>query len=165
MPPEKRSVLNQLVRAYPSVSVLDLEVMLAQVRRVMDQASLAVQYVFLFTIAAGIVVLLAAIQVTRDERRMESAILHTLGAARRVILRGIAAEFVTLGALAGVLAAIGATAVSYILAVRVFDLDFVPDATLWGLGLIAGALLVGVTGTLATRRAVTEPPVVVLRES
>jgi putative ABC transport system permease protein len=165
VPPEKRAVLNRLVRAYPAVSVLDLEVMLDQVRRVMDQASLAVQYVFLFTIGAGIVVLLAAIQVTRDERRMESAILHTLGAARAVILKGIAAEFITLGALAGILAALGATAISYALSVEVFDLDFVPDASLWLTGLLLGAALVGITGTLATRRAVTEPPVVVLRET
>jgi putative ABC transport system permease protein len=121
--------------------------------------------VFAFTLLAGVVVLLAAIQVTRDERRFESAILHTLGARRRQILQSIAAEFIALGALAGFLAALGATLIGYGLAKFVFDLDYRIDPLLWIAGLVAGALLVGVTGTLATRKAVTEPPVRVLRNN
>jgi putative ABC transport system permease protein len=122
-----------------------------------------VQYVFLFTLLAGIVVLLAAVQVTRDERRFESAILHTLGARRAQILRGIAAEFLALGGLAGFLAALGATAVGWGLGRFVFDIDYTVNPMLWLAGLISGALIVGVTGTLATRKAVYEPPVRVLR--
>ena len=74
----------------------------------MDRAALAVQYVFLFTLAAGVMVLLAAIQATRDERMFESAVLRTLGARRSVVLQGVAAEFTALGLLAGTLAAVGA---------------------------------------------------------
>ena len=68
--------------------------------------------------------LLAAIQATRDERRYESAMLRTLGASRRVVLQGVAAEFTTLGLLAGTLAAVGATAAGYFLATRLFNLDY-----------------------------------------
>jgi len=143
--------------------VFDLEVTLAQVRSIIDRASMAVQYVFLFTLLAGVVVLLAAVQVTRDERRFESAILHTLGARRSQILKGIAAEFVALGGLAGFLAALGASVIGYLLARFVFDLDYAVDPLLWAAGLVSGALIVGVTGTLATRKAVKEPPVRVLR--
>jgi putative ABC transport system permease protein len=161
--PENRRSLNRFVREFPEVTLFDLEVILGQVRMIIERASLAVEYVFLFTLIAGIVVLLAAIQATRDERRFESALLHTLGASRRKILQGIAVEFVALGSLAGVLAALGATAVGYVLAEQIFDLDYVIDPNLWFIGLLVGTVVVGLTGTLATRKAVTEPPVVVLR--
>jgi len=164
VPRDRVEMLSRLVRQFPGVTVLDLDVLLAQVRSVIDKASMAVQYVFLFTLLAGVVVLLAAIQLTRDERRFESAILHTLGASRRKILQGVAIEFVTLGSLAGVLAAVGATLLGWGLATYAFKLDYSVSALLWPLGLASGALIVGITGTLATRRAVNEPPVAVLRD-
>lgn len=160
----QRPMLADLVRRFPSVTVFDVETILAQVRDTMDRASLAVQYVFLFTLLAGIVVLLAAIQSTRDERRYESAILRTLGASRGTVLRGVAAEFVALGLLAGVLAATAATAAEYVLATRLFNLKFDFDGVVWLLGLAAGALLVGISGTLATRRVVDTPPMNTLRQ-
>ena len=165
VPPGKRKVLNSLVRKFPGVTVFDLEVILAQVRMVVDRASLAVQYVFLFTLLAGVMVLLAAVQVTRDERRFESALLHALGASRRTILLGVAVEFITLGGLAGALAAFGATGIGLVLAKKVFDLDYTVSPWLWPAGLLLGGLLVGLTGTLATRKAVNEPPVAVLRDA
>jgi putative ABC transport system permease protein len=164
VPPERLEMLNRLIRQFPGVTVLDLEVILAQVRTVIERASQAIQYVFLFTLLAGVVVMLAAVQLTRDERRFESAILHTLGARRSVILRGVAVEFITLGALAGVLAALGATLVGWGLATYAFDLRYELNVMAWVIGLAAGAGLVGLTGTLATRRAVQAPPVTVLRE-
>ena len=165
VPPEHRLGLNKFVRAFPGVTVFDLEVILGQVRLVIDRASMAVQYVFLFTLLAGITVLLAAIQATRDERRFESALLHTLGASRSKILQGIAVEFTVLGGLAGALAAFGATAVGYVLAEKVFRLDYTVNPTLWFVGLLMGCVIVGVTGILATRKAVNEPPIVVLRDA
>lgn len=164
VPPERRLVLNSFVRAYPGVTVFDLEVILGQVRMVIDRAAMSVQYVFMFTLLAGIVVLLAAIQATRDERRFESALLHTLGTQRSKILQGIAIEFIALGSLAGILAALGATGVGFVIAERVFKLDYTIDPLLWLAGLLGGSIVVGVTGTLATRKAVNEPPVIVLRD-
>jgi putative ABC transport system permease protein len=164
VPRDRPDILTRLVRQFPGVTVLDLEVILAQVRTVIDRASMAIQYVFLFTLFAGVVVLLAAVQLTRDERRFESAILHTLGAGRRTILQGVAVEFLTLGGLAGLLAALGATLAGFLLAKFAFDIDYEINVLLWVIGLVAGALVVGATGTLATRRAVNEPPVAVLRE-
>lgn len=163
VPEERKRVLLEFMRAFPEVTAIDVDAILAQVRGVMDKASLAVQYVFGFTLLAGITVLLAAIQATRDERRYESAMLRTLGARRRVVLQGVAAEFTTLGLLAGTLAAIGATAAGYLLATRVFDLDYTFDPKVWGIGLVAGALLVGVSGTLATRSVINHPPIETLR--
>jgi putative ABC transport system permease protein len=160
----QRPALADLVREHPSVSVFDVDAILQQIREIIDRATLAVQYVFLFTLGAGIVVLLAAVQSTRDERRYESAMLRTLGASRRTVLQGVAAEFSALGFLSGTLAAVGATAIGWILARRLFSLPFSFDPWVWLLGLVCGTVLVGASGTLATRRVVNTPPSRTLRD-
>jgi putative ABC transport system permease protein len=163
--PEQRPALVDLVKQFPEVTVIDIDTLLAQVRDVMDKATLAVQYVFLFTLVAGLMVLLAAVQATRDERRYESAMLRTLGASRTVVFQGVAAEFVVLGVLSGVLAATGATVAGYFLAREVFSLKYTPDPWVWVVGVVGGALLVGVAGILAARSVVTQPPMTILRQT
>jgi len=160
----QRASLTGLVRQFPTISVFDVDAILKQIRDIIDRASLAVQYVFLFTLAAGIVVLLAAVQSTRDERRYESAMLRTLGASRGTVLQGVAAEFSALGFLSGTLAAFGATGVGWILARRLFSLEYTLDPWVWVLGLMSGTILVGLSGTLATRSVVNTPPIVTLRD-
>ena len=162
--PTQRPALADLVRRFPTISVFDVDAILKQIRDIMDRASLAVQYVFLFTLAAGIVVLLAAVQSTRDERRYESAMLRTLGASRGTVLQGVAAEFSALGFLSGTLAAFGATGIGWILAQRLFSLEFTLDPLVWVAGLLCGTVLVGVSGTLATRSVINTPPIVTLRD-
>jgi putative ABC transport system permease protein len=162
--PAQRPSLADLVRQFPTISVFDVDAILKQIRDIMDRASLAVQYVFLFTLAAGIVVLLAAVQSTRDERRYESAMLRTLGASRGTVLQGVAAEFSALGFLSGTLAAFGATGVGWVLARRLFSLHYTLDPWVWVVGLVCGTVLVGVSGTLATRRVVNTPPIHTLRD-
>jgi putative ABC transport system permease protein len=157
-----RDVMLEVVRRFPSITVVDLESVLEQVRAIMDRAALAIQYVFLFTLLAGVVVLLAAVQATREERRFEVALLRTLGASRRRVLSALVVEFVSLGVLAGVLAAVIAQGVAYLLATRVFDLTFAFDPLLIGAGLVAGGALVGLSGTLATYSVVRQPPAGVL---
>lgn len=161
--PERRSAALDLATALPGISVIDIDAVLDQVRRAMSRAALAVQYVFLFTFAAGLTVLLAAIQATRDERMYESAVLRTLGASRGVVLQGIAAEFTALGLLAGTLAAVGAGVLGFFLARELFQLEYLPGPLLGLYGLVAGALVVGISGTLAARSVVREPPVSTLR--
>ena len=161
---EQRPALGELVRQFPTVSVFDVDAILKQIRTVMDRATLAVQYVFLFTLAAGVVVLLAAVQSTRDERRYESAMLRTLGASRRTVLQGVAAEFSALGFLSGTLAAIGATGIGWVLAHRLFGLEYSLDPEVFIAGLVCGTILVGLSGTLATRSVVNTPPIATLRD-
>ena len=108
VPGDQRQLFVDIARELPGVTVFDMEALLGQVRGVMDKAALAVQIVFLFTLAAGVVVLLAAVQASLGERRYEAAMLRTLGARRSLVLRAIATEFVVVGMLAGLLAAIGA---------------------------------------------------------
>jgi putative ABC transport system permease protein len=162
--PVQRPALVDLVRQFPTVSVFDVDAILKQIREIMDRASLAVQYVFLFTLAAGIVVLLAAVQSTRHERRYESAMLRTLGASRATVLQGVAAEFSALGFLSGTLAAFGATGIGWVLARRLFSLQYTLDPWVWVAGLVCGTILVGLSGTLATRNVVNTPPIHTLRD-
>jgi len=160
---DQRPAMLELARRFPAVSVIDIGAVLDQVRRAMSRATLAVQYVFLFTLAAGLMVLLAAIQATRDERIFESAVLRTLGARRGIVLRGLVAEFVTLGLLAGTIAAVGAGTLAYLIASRIFELDYVPGPGVLLVGLAAGAGIVGISGTLAVRSVVDTPPATSLR--
>ena len=163
--PEHRSVMLDLAREFPAVSVIDIGAVIDQVRRAMARATTAVQYVFLFTLAAGLMVLLAAIQASRDERLFESAVLRTLGAKRSTVFQGLAAEFIAIGLLAGTIAAAGAGGLAYFIASRVFELDYVPSLGLLAVGLAAGGIIVGTSGTLAVRSVVNSPPAGSLRAS
>lgn len=161
--PAQRDVLLRLVRAHPTVSVIDLDIILEQVRNIIDKASLAVQAVFTFTIAAGIAVLFAAVQSTIDERRFESAMLRALGVRRRTVLSGVLTEFAAVGFAAGILASAGASVLAAIVAVRLFDLGYEFSPMLWLSGLVAGVILVCTSGYIAARGAINAPPVEVLR--
>lgn len=154
-----------VMREFPSVSVIDLDAILAQVRSVMDRAAFAVQAVFAFTLLAGLAVLWAAVQSTRDARAFESAMLRTLGASRRRVLAGVASEFFAIGLLAGLLATAGATLAGYLLATHVYDLDYRFNLSLTLAGPALGMLFVGIAGLLATRKVIGTPPVRVLRSA
>jgi putative ABC transport system permease protein len=156
-------VLLRLIRAHPTVSVIDLDVILQQVKGIIDKASLAVQAVFAFTIAAGIAVLFAAVQSTIDERRFESAMLRALGVRRRTVLSGVLTEFAALGFAAGILASAGASILAAVIAVRLFDLPYEFSPMLWISGVAAGVILVCSSGFVAARGAINAPPVDVLR--
>jgi putative ABC transport system permease protein len=155
--------LATLARRFPSVSIFDIDDLLAQVRSVMDKAALAVQSVFFFTLFAGLTVMLAAIQGTGDERRYESAMLRTLGASRGTILRGVLAEFTALGLLAGVLAAAGATIAAYFVTTRLLWMPYEFNGWIASAGIVGGAMLVALSGWLATRSVVNHPPLRTLR--
>ena len=160
---EQQGVLVTLVRAHPSVSVIDLGAILEQVQNIIAKASLAVQAVFVFTLAAGIAVLFAAVQSTIDERRFESAMLRALGVRRRTVLSGVLTEFAALGFAAGLLASAGASILAAIIADQLFDLPYSFNPMLWIAGLGGGIVLVCVSGYIAARGAINAPPVEVLR--
>jgi putative ABC transport system permease protein len=155
--------LAQLAHRFPSVSIFDIDELLGEVRAVLDKAALAVQSVFLFTLLAGLTVLLAAVQSSRDERRYESAMLRTLGASRGTIVQGVLAEFALLGGLSGLLAAFGASLAAYFLTTQWLELHYVFEFLPWLEGVLGGALLVAAGGWLATRSVVAQPPLTTLR--
>ncbi|HUL46508.1 MAG TPA: FtsX-like permease family protein [Steroidobacteraceae bacterium] len=161
--PGTARTLAELAHRFPSVSIFDIDELLTEVRAVLDKAAIAVQSVFVFTLFAGLTVLLAAVQSSRDERRYESAMLRTLGASRGTVVQGVLAEFVTLGCLSGFIAAAGASLAAYFLTTRWLELRYAFDLTPWGVGIVGGALLVAAGGWLATRSVVNQPPLTTLR--
>ncbi len=165
LPPQRAPMLADLLRELPSLTLFDVDAIMQQVRHLMDQASLAVEYVFLFTLGAGIVVLLAAVQATRDERRFEAAVLRALGASTRRLRSAAAAEYAALGFASGLLGALAATLVAWVLASRVFSLPYTPDWRVWVLGLAAGTAIVALSGVFATRGVLRTPPIETLRDA
>jgi putative ABC transport system permease protein len=163
LPPSREEVVTRLVARFPNVSVIDLTAIMGQVRRISDQVSRAVEFVFLFTIAAGLVVLFAAITTTQDERIFEGAVMRTLGASRRQMVLLQLAEFLAIGLLAGLVAAAGAVALAYVLADRVLGVPYDFNWVVPVAGLIAGGAGVAIAGLLGTRRAVDSPPLAAIR--
>jgi putative ABC transport system permease protein len=160
---DQQPMLIDLMRKHPAVSVIDLGAILEQVRGIIEKASLAVQAVFVFTLAAGIAVLFAAVQSTIDERRFESAMLRALGARRRIVFAGVMAEFAALGAAAGVLASAGASILAAVVAVQLFELPYEFNPLIWIAGVGAGIAIVCLSGYFAARGAVNARPVDILR--
>ncbi len=160
---DKKNVLLNLVRKHPTVSIIDIETILEQIKSIIDKASLAVQAVFVFTLAAGIAVLFAAVQSTIDERRFESALLRALGVRRRTVLFGVLTEFAALGFAAGLLASAGASILAAIVAIQLFELEYMFNLSLWVAGLVGGISLVCASGFVAARGAINAPPMDVLR--
>ncbi|HHO70495.1 MAG TPA: FtsX-like permease family protein, partial [Halothiobacillus sp.] len=141
-PPELIDVQRELLAQFPTLTVFDLNAILNQIRHVIDRASTAVEYVFLFTIAAGLIVLYAAFQATRDERLREAAVLRVLGASRRQLAQALWVEYLLVGMLAAGFAILTASALGAILAVQVFDLPLRFDWRLPVYGLVGGLVLI-----------------------
>lgn len=163
LPPGQDAELITLSRAFPSVTLLQVDALLAQLRSILAQVTLAIEYVLLFVLAAGSTVLLAGLQATLDERIRQGALLRALGAERKLLISARRAEFGLLGAAAGLLAALGCELVSFLLYRYAFDMSWQPHPWLLLLPLI-GALLIGLAGVLGTRRALNASPLSVLRE-
>jgi len=153
--------MARLVHRFPGVSVFNVGDLLAQVRAVIDKAVTAVQSVFLFTLLAGLTVLFAAVQASSEERGYEIAILRVLGAGRAMIFASVLSEFSLMGALAGLMAATGASLGGAWLA-HALELTYRFDATLWLMGVIAAVLILGAAGAVSTRSMVRTPPRAVL---
>ncbi|HJW46913.1 MAG TPA: FtsX-like permease family protein, partial [Lysobacter sp.] len=153
-----------LVERFPNLSVIDVDEVLRQVRATGDQVSTVVQVVFWFSLAAGVLVLLAAISASQDERLLEGGVMRVLGGSRRQLRLAQASEFAAIGLLSGLVAAIAASILSGVVAERVFDLPWQANWRLaaagGGLGLVAALA----AGLFATRRVLDAPPSVTLRE-
>ncbi len=156
--------LTPLLREFPNVLVIDVGEILHQVQAIIEQVARAVEFVFLFTLLGGILVLEAAIAVTQDERRYDAAILRTLGASQRQLSAAQVSEFLAIGGLAGMLAAVGATIIGYVLADRVFQIPFHWNPWLWVIGIVGGAVGVAIAGWFGTRSTLRQPPLTVLRQ-
>ena len=160
-----RSFDNELVKAFPNITNVDMSSTIAQVQRVLDQVIRAVEYLFGFTLAAGLVVLFAAITATREERAHEFAIMRAVGARASLLRQVQRAELAGVGLLAGFLASIVALAVGWGLARYVFDFSWTGSWTVPLLGSLAGAVLAMAAGWWGLRSVLNTPVVETLRKA
>ena len=164
VPPEQKRFTAQLVERFPNLSVIDVDAVLKQVRSTADQVSTVVQVVFWFSLAAGVLVLLAAVSASQDERLLEGGVMRVLGGSRRQLRLAQASEFAAIGLLSGLVAAIAASVLSGVIATQVFDLPWKANWSLAAIGGGLGMLAALTAGLFATRRVLDAPPSVTLRE-
>lgn len=158
LPADQREGLRELTRAFPAMTLLEVEAILEQLRDILDQVTLAVEYVLVFVLLAGFTVLFASLQSTLDSRLYEGALLRTLGARRDLLRKANRLEFSLLGALAGLLAIVAAELITWLLYRFALNLDWQPHYLLWLLVPVGGALLIGIAGALGTRAVVNQSP-------
>ncbi|MDP2819706.1 MAG: ABC transporter permease [Polaromonas sp.] len=163
--PTPRSFDNELVKAFPNITNVDMSSTIAQVQRVLDQVIRAVEFLFGFTLAAGLVVLFAAITATREERAHEFAIMRAVGARASLLRQVQRAELAGVGLLAGFLASIVALAVGWGLARFVFNFNWTGSWTVPLLGSLAGAALALAAGWWGLRSVLNTPVVETLRKA
>ena len=156
---------NQLVRAFPNITNIDTTSTLAQVQRVLDQVIRAIEFLFGFTLAAGLVVLFAAVTATREERAREFAIMRAVGARSSLLRQVQRAELAGVGLLAGFLAAAVAVVVGWALARYVFNFAWTASWLVLVIGSLAGAVLALAAGWWGLRSVLNTPVVQTLRQS
>ncbi|MBU2707350.1 FtsX-like permease family protein [Zooshikella marina] len=165
LPPGQEHFIIDLIKQFPSVTLLDIDLVIRQVRQILTQVTLAIECVLGFVLAAALAVLAAAIASSRDERLQEAVILRALGAETARIRRTIITEFALLGALAGTLAVVGLELTTWFLYEQVFNLDFSFHLLYWFVLPISGTCLIGAIGWLTTRQVTTASPMKLLTNS
>jgi putative ABC transport system permease protein len=165
LPASRAALATELVREMPNLTVLDMSAIFRQVQAVLDQVIAAVEFLFLFTLAAGVLVLYAALAATFDERVREAGLLRALGASREQLSRAQTAEMICLGALAGLLAAGAAAAVGWALARFAFEFEYTVAPWVFVLGIAGGVACALAGGWLGLRNVLKSPPLATLREA
>jgi putative ABC transport system permease protein len=163
LPPHAAATVNELVRAFPNITVIDVEALLRQLNDIFDQVARAIGAVFGFALFAGLVVLVAALQSGQDERAADLALMRALGARGAQVRAAVLAEFSVLGSVAGLLGGLGAAAIAWALAHFVFHLGYVPSPLLPALGASMGFAAAVAVGILGTSRMRSQPPLAALR--
>jgi putative ABC transport system permease protein len=163
--PGGERMLNELSARFPNLTIVDVAAAVRQAQEVIDQLASAVQFIFLFALSAGMLVLYSALVATEDERRREAAVMRVYGASRAQVTGAQRVEFLAMGVVAGVLATLGAAAIGQVLARRVFELDLPPSPELWLAGPLAGIALLSLNAWLSARKVLRASPALTLRDS
>ncbi|GAB5499343.1 MAG: ABC transporter permease [Pseudohongiellaceae bacterium] len=165
MESEQKVLLNDLIRLFPTMVVIEIDALIEQIQNIIAQVTSAIELISVLVLVCGALVLLACVNASLDERFKENAILRTLGAGRRLILSSLLIEFAFIGAVAGVIATIGAEASLAYLQEEVFKQDFSFHYWVWLVGPVAGMVLIGLLGLASTRQVVSISPLNVLRRA
>ena len=158
-----KPALKELLKNFPSITLLDISEIMARVRNIVDKASIALQFFFVFALAAALIVLLAAIQTGRHEREIESSLLRALSAHTSQLYRVHVLEFTLMGALIGFFSAGLATVAGWAISVYFFKIDFHPSLTVWAYSLLSSCLVLTIAGTVVSRKVYNISPMKILR--
>jgi putative ABC transport system permease protein len=165
IPETDKKFANQLSVDFPNLTVMDVGAILKQLQDVLDQVITAVEFLFLFTLASGVLVLYAALAGSQDIRMREAALLRSLGATRKQLSQAQWVEFILIGSLAGLLAAVGASATGWALATYAFKFTWTFSPLVFGAGFVVGAVCAVIGGWLGLRNVLNQPPLLSLRGS
>ena len=165
LPVAQANLTGELLQQFPNLTVVDMTAVFRQVQAVIDQVIAAVEFLFVFTLAAGVLVLYAALASSRDERVREAGLLRALGASRRQLSRAQVAEMVCIGGLAGLLAAIGASVVGWVLATYGFEFEYRVSPWVFVAGVAGGSAAALIGGWFGLRGVLKTPPLATLREA
>jgi putative ABC transport system permease protein len=165
LPEGSEPLISELATRFPNMTVIDAAAAVRQAQEIIDQLINAVQFVFLFALVAGVLVLYSALVATEDERRREAAVMRVYGASRAQVTGTQRAEFLAMGVIAGLLATLGAAAIGQVLARRVFELDLPPSLALWIAGPLAGIALLSLNAWISSRKVLRASPALTLRDS
>ena len=163
LPGGDAALTNSLTREFPNLTVIDVSGIIGQLQAVLDQVVSAVEFLFMFTLASGVLVLYAALMGSQDERTRECALLRALGATRRQLSQAQWIEFSLVGALSGLLAASGAAALGWALATYQFKFAWSFSPVVWLAGLAVGIVCAIAGGWLGLRNVLKQPPLLTLR--
>ena len=158
------NIMKKFTQQFPTISSVDLGAIILQIRNTISSASLAVQYIFLLTLIAGILALVASIFSNRDQREKETAIMHAIGANRFLIFQSAAIEFLILGFLSGVTAIIFATILSSIIFSQFLDFIYSPNLLILSLSFLLGVIFIFLSGILSIKKTIYTPAVITLRD-
>ena len=163
LPAGQGDAASELVRRFPGLTMIDVGAILRQLQAVIGQVAGAVQFVFVFALLAGGIVLYSALLTSFDERRYELAVMRALGAQRTQLRQAMLVELGVIGSVAGLMAAIGAMLLGRIVGQQAFQLELSFGLWLPALSGIGGGLLAVIIGWLAVRQLIATPPLLALR--
>lgn len=162
--PEQKPLLNSLLKKYPSSTVLEVDLVLQQIKTILTQLTVAINYLLYFALLAGVMVLFAAVYSSLDERIYAGALMRTLGASRQLLRKISFLEFSLLGLVAGLFALLLTEAIRYALYTQVMHIDYHASFYVWAVLPLSASLLIGLTGYWALRPVVNKSPLRLLRE-
>lgn len=160
---EQKILLNDLVRLFPTVVVIEIDALIEQIQTIIIQVTSAIELISILVLLCGALVLVACVNASLDERFHENAILRTLGAGRKLILSSLLIEFASIGVVAGLIATLGAEASVYYLQEEIFEQEFSFHMWTWIAGPTLGMLIIAGLGMNSTREVVSTSPLNVLR--
>ncbi len=156
--------LTQIIRDYPGITLLDMSQVLVQIQGLLSQVTLAVEYLLILVLLAGLLVLIAALNSSLDDRLQQGAVLRTLGAKRQQLQRMQWYEFLLLGALAGLIAVAGAEVICWILYQKLFELEYSWHLSYWLYVPVVSALTIALLANRNLTQVIKQPPLVILRK-